>query len=230
MAQLAEQAVAVGDDVVLVDRLEVLLARGDERVVAQLGQPVDDAADHLPHAVLDESRAAVGLLDHRALVGALHQLVDLRRHRVLDDREQPAGVDVGVAALRAADVERAQAALVVRRDGHGGEDALDLVLAEPVREQPLARALLHERLRARAGGHALGGDAAEPARAGGAGHRDAVQRVDLLGEDAAVRARACAPGSAPRGAPRRVARPADRAPSRRCAGPASRRGARSRRG
>ena len=33
--------------------------------------------DHLAHAVLDEARAAVGLLDDGALVGALHQLVDL---------------------------------------------------------------------------------------------------------------------------------------------------------
>ena len=46
---------------------------------------------------------------------------------------------------------------------------------------------LHERLRARARGHALRGDADQPLRAGLAGHRDAVQRVDLLGEDAAVR-------------------------------------------
>ena len=42
MPQLAQQPVAVGDDVVLVDRLEVLLARRDERVVAQLGQVVED--------------------------------------------------------------------------------------------------------------------------------------------------------------------------------------------
>ena len=159
VAQLAQQPEAVGDDVVLVDRLEVLLARRDERVVAQLGQPLDDAADHLAHAVLDEARPAVGLLDHRALVGALHQLVDLRRHRVLDDRQQPLGVDVGVAVLRAADVQRAEPALVVRRDRHGLEDPLDLALAEAVREQPLARARLHERLRARAGGHALRGHA-----------------------------------------------------------------------
>ena len=29
-------------------------------------EALDDAADHLAHAVLDEARAAVGLLDHRA--------------------------------------------------------------------------------------------------------------------------------------------------------------------
>ena len=101
-AQLAEQPEALGDDVVLVDRLEVLLARRDERVVAQAAEALDRAADRLAHAVLDEARAAVGLLDHRALVGALHQLVDLAGHRVLDDREQLRGVDVGRRSPRAA--------------------------------------------------------------------------------------------------------------------------------
>ena len=52
----------------------------------EVAEALDDAADHLAHAVLDEARAAVRLLDDGALVGALHQLVDLRRHRVLDDR------------------------------------------------------------------------------------------------------------------------------------------------
>src|SRR3954469_12235633 len=61
-AQLAEQPEALGDDVVLVDRLEVLLARGDERVVAQVAELLDHAADHLPDAVLDEARAPVRLL------------------------------------------------------------------------------------------------------------------------------------------------------------------------
>ena len=43
-AQLAEQPEALGDDVVLVDRLEVLLAGRDEVVVAEVVQRVDDAA------------------------------------------------------------------------------------------------------------------------------------------------------------------------------------------
>ena len=89
-----------------------------------------------------------------------------------------------VAALGHADVQRAQPALVVRRDGNVLEDALDLVLAEAVVEQPLARAAHDELLRARAGGQALRGDADEPARAGGGGDGHAVQRVDLLRQDA----------------------------------------------
>ena len=76
-ANLAEGAEALGDDVVLMDRLEVDLARRHERVVAQGREAIGHAADHLPHAILDEARAAVGLLDHVRLVGALHQLVDL---------------------------------------------------------------------------------------------------------------------------------------------------------
>ena len=37
MAQLAEQTEALGDDVVLVDRLEVLLARMDEGLLVEIG-------------------------------------------------------------------------------------------------------------------------------------------------------------------------------------------------
>ena len=118
VAQLAEQAEALGDDVVLVDRLQVLLAGGDERASPRTPKRVDHAAHHLAHAVLDEARAPVGLLDDGALVGALHQLVDLGAHRLLDDLQQHLRVEVGVAVLGAADVQRAEPALVVRRDRH----------------------------------------------------------------------------------------------------------------
>ena len=84
-AQVADQPVALGDDVVLVDRLEVLLARHHEGVVVDIVVGGGDAAHHLAHAVLDEARPAMGLLDHGLLVGALHQLEDLRAHRLLDD-------------------------------------------------------------------------------------------------------------------------------------------------
>ena len=131
----------------------------------------------------------MGLLDHRALVGALHQLVDLRGHRVLDDLEQDLGVDVGVAVLGAADVQRAEAALIVRGDGDGVEDALDLILGEAVAQQPLVRAPLHERLRARARGDALGADADQPPRAALGSDGGAEQRVDLLRLDPGDRRR-----------------------------------------
>jgi hypothetical protein len=66
------------------------------------------------------------------LVRALHQLVDLARHRVLDDLEQRRCLDLVRAVLGAADVQRAEAALVVRRDRDGVEDALDLGVGEAV--------------------------------------------------------------------------------------------------
>ena len=59
---------ALGDDVVLVDRLEVLLTRRDEARAVELRQLAHDAGDHLAHAVLDEARPAVRLLDDLDLV------------------------------------------------------------------------------------------------------------------------------------------------------------------
>ena len=76
-AELADGPRALGDHVVGVDRLEVDLARREERPVVQVRKPLDGAAHHLAHAVLDEPRAAMGLLHDQRLVGALHQLVDL---------------------------------------------------------------------------------------------------------------------------------------------------------
>src|SRR3954447_5193705 len=189
VAQLAEHAEALGDDVVLVDRLEVLLARRDERLVLERGELGDDAADHLAHAVLDEARAAVGLLDDRALVRALHELVDLARHRVLDDREQRRGLELGLATLGTADVQRAEAALVVGGDRHRVEDAADLLVGEAIRREPLARVAGDDLLRARARRHALRRDADEPARAALARDRRAVQRIDLLRLDPGHRRR-----------------------------------------
>ena len=54
-AQLAEQPEALGHHVVLVDRLEVLLAGGDERVVRERAAPAEaaarNAADSAPRRV-----------------------------------------------------------------------------------------------------------------------------------------------------------------------------------
>src|SRR3546814_18086030 len=54
------------------------------------------------------------------LVGALHQLIDLRAHRLLDDAQQLGCIDPGRAALGAADVEGAAAALGVGRSEERG--------------------------------------------------------------------------------------------------------------
>src|SRR3954468_1739612 len=166
------------------DRLEVLLARRHERAGQQLREALDDAAHHLAHTVLDEARVAMGLLDHRALVRALHQLVDLRAHRALDDLQQVLGLDDLDALLGAADMQRAEAALVVRGDGDVFEDALDLVVVEAVVGQALAGGAGDELLRTGARGHALRRDADDAARAALAGHRAAEQGVELLRLDA----------------------------------------------
>ena len=69
------------------------------------------------------------------------------------------------------------------------EDSLDLVLAEAVGGEALARAVGDQLLRARARGHALGADADQPASAALAGDRGAEQRVELLRLDARDRRR-----------------------------------------
>ena len=82
-----------------------------------------------------------------------------------------------------ADVQGAAGALVVGRDRDEAHDPVDLVLAEPVLAQVVARLGRDEPLRARAGVHALGGDAHDPPARGPVGHGDADQPVHLLGGD-----------------------------------------------
>ena len=123
-AQLADRPVALGDDLVRVDRLEVHLPREHEVAVVEIGQLVEHALQRDAHGVLDEARLQVRVLDDEELVGPLQQLVDRRAHRRLDELDEPLGVD----AVRRADEERALAALVVRRDRDELEDPLDVVL------------------------------------------------------------------------------------------------------
>src|SRR3954452_19553153 len=178
---LAEEPGSLRDHVVAVDRLQVLLAGEDEAAVAERRIGLGDAAHHLADAVLDESGIAMGLLDHGDLVGALHQLVDLRAHGLLDDVEKVARVDLELDVLGQADVKRSDPALVVGRDWNGREHALDLVVREPLGRQPLTRMSGDELLRARAGGHPLGLDAGERSGAAFRHHGGAEEGVDLLG-------------------------------------------------
>src|SRR4051812_32867086 len=171
------------------DRLEVLLAGHDEGVGPELLELVERHADLLAYAVLDEARAAVGAFDDRVLVGALHQLEDLRAHRLFDDAQQDRSTYLAIAVLGAADPERADAALVVGRDRHGFEDALDLVVGEAVVVQAVARCGHDHLLRARARRHTLRGHPYEAARAAFGRHGRAVERVDLLRRHAADRCR-----------------------------------------
>ena len=126
-AELADRAVALRDHVVGVDRLQVDLARPEEVGVARgRGTRSSAACSACAHGVLDEARLKVGVLDDEQLVGALEQLVDGGAHRLLDDLDQVLGVDRAVGA----DVERAAAALVVRRERDELEDAVDVRLVE----------------------------------------------------------------------------------------------------
>ena len=112
--------------------------------------------DHLAHAVLDEARAPVGLLDHRGLVGALHQLVDLRGHRVLGDLQQP------VASISASQPSGQPICSVPRprwlwvATGTASNTRSISSSEKPSLAQALAGARLDQPLRAGAGGHALG--------------------------------------------------------------------------
>ena len=103
--------------------------------------------------------------------------------------QQRRRVDLLDALLDAADLQRRQAALVVRGDRHALEDPLDLCCGEAVVGEALARAPGDELLRARARGHARRRHADRAARAVRERHRAAVQRVDLLRLDAGDRRR-----------------------------------------
>ena len=177
----------------------------------KLGVGLGDAADHLADDVLDEAGVAVRLLDDRRLVGALHQLVDLGATSTARRCGGGRARRCRRPSLGAAQVELADAALVVGGDGDGVEDALDLVGGEAVGLQALARSSARLLLGAGAGGHALRLDAGERAGAALGGDGDAVELVDLLARRARTRARGRSRGSGPRSAPRRAGRPGARA-------------------
>ena len=131
----------------------------------------------------------MGLLDDVGLVDPLHQLVDLRRHRLLDDLDQGGGVDLDAALLANTDVQSAEAALVVGRHRDHVEDPLDLVGVVALLGKSDAGAVGDELLRAWTGRHPLSGDADQGAGARLGADCAAVERVQLLGLDARDRRR-----------------------------------------
>ncbi len=92
-----------------------------------------------------------------------------------------------VAALGAADVEGADAALVVGGDRDGLDRPLDLLGVEAGGGEPFAAELGDHLLGAGAGGHALGLHAGQGAGAALGGDRGAEEAVDLLGRVAGRR-------------------------------------------
>jgi hypothetical protein len=173
-AQLANRALALGEHVVGVDRLEVHLARVEEVCVCEIRQGVERALEREPHRVLDEPWLQVCVLDDEQLVGPLQQLVDRRAHRVLDDRDEIVGVEPPLGP----DIERPLAALVVRRERDEIENPLDVLV--PGLGEALGGTTSHEPLRARAGVDSRRLDADDSPDALGRGRGDADQGDHLL--------------------------------------------------
>ena len=163
-----------------VDRLEVHLARVEEVRVGEIRVLLERRLQSDAHGVLDEARLQVRMFDDEELVRPLQQLVDRRAHRALHDVGQLLRVD----GLRGADVERAAAALVVRREWDELENPLDVARFESGLEQALGRAAPYEALRARAGVDAERLDADDAPDAVARRGRDADQRDELLRREA----------------------------------------------
>src|SRR5215211_4519128 len=119
---LANRPEPLGEDLVVVDRLEVDLARQDEVVVPKTVDFRERGPDHEPNRVLDEARREVRVLDDEELVRTLQKLVDRRAHRALDQPDEVRGVEADLGA----EVERSAATLVVRRKRDELEDPLDV--------------------------------------------------------------------------------------------------------
>ena len=130
-----DRSVALGHDVVDVDRLEVDLPREQEVFVVELRQRVERVAQRMAHGVLDEAGLQVRVLDDEQLVRPLEQVVDRRAHRALGDVDEHLRVEI----LLGPDEQRLTAALVVGRDGNELEDLLDVVGLEPGLEESLRR-------------------------------------------------------------------------------------------
>ena len=115
-------------DVVVVDRLEVDLAREHEVAVGEVGQRLERALEREADGVLDEARLQVRVLDDEQLVGPLQQLVDRRAHR---RARRSSTRSFGVQLPVGADVEGAAAALVVGGERDEVEDPLDVASSKP---------------------------------------------------------------------------------------------------
>jgi hypothetical protein len=182
-AELADRSLALREDVVRVDRLEVDLPGEEEVAVLEVRHRVEGALERDPHRVLHEPRLQMCVLDDEELVGPLQELVDRGAHRGLDHADEVVRVELP----RSADVEGAAAALVVGGERHEVEDPLDALV--PGLRQPLGRTSPDETLSARAGidSGCLDSDHAADAVGGGCGDPD--ERDHLLGRELAHRRR-----------------------------------------
>ena len=178
-----DRPLALGEDVVRVDRLEVDLAGEEEVTVGELRHRVEGALEREPHRVLDEARLQVRMLDDEQLVGPLQQLVDRRAHRALDDRDQVVRVQLALGP----DVERSLAALIVRRERDEIEDPVDVLVA--CLGQTLGSPAANQPLRTRAGVDPRRLDPDDAAHSGGRRGSDPDERDHLLRRELAHRRR-----------------------------------------
>src|SRR5918994_3821268 len=179
-AQLAHDAVPLGDHVVRVDRLQVDLAREEEVSIAQCRIGVQHSLQREADRVLHEARLEVRVLDDEQLVRALEELEDRSAHRRLDDLAELLRIHPRVAA----DEQRPDPTLVVRRERDELEDALDVARREARLEQAVSRALPDEALRAGAGVDPRRLDSDHPPDAALRGRRDPDQSEHRLGGEA----------------------------------------------
>ena len=198
-AQLREQAWRSASDVVLVDRLQVLLMGADEARSVQLGK-----------ARARRRRSSRARSPRRTAGG--HGLFPRPRPRrsASSARRSPRTCSTrrSPAAPRRRSRRRtprcSRSAACPDRAGCGSRRAPARRCARSARsenpsvEQALARAARDQLLRARAGGHAGRGHADDAARAVLECDGASEERVDLLRAARPRRARACARDSAPR--------------------------------
>ena len=127
------------------------------------------------------------MLDDEQLVRTLEQLVHRGAHRALDDRDKVERVELKGRS----DVQRAAAALVVRRQRDELEDALDVRFGEARLEQALGRTRADETLCARAGVDAGGFDSDDAPDTAARRCGDSDERDQLLRSQAR---NGCRPG------------------------------------
>src|SRR5438105_5744877 len=142
--EFSDRAEPFREHFVVVNRLEVQLARENEVAVVQGHVALERRLERDPHRVLDEAGLQMRVLDDEELVGPLQQLVDRRAHRRFDDRNELLRVYV----RRRADVQGPPPPLVVRRERHEAQDPLDVYVVESGVQQSPARAAAYETLRA----------------------------------------------------------------------------------
>ena len=189
-AHLAERAEPLGDDVVLVDRLEVDLTRRDERAVVELGE-----------ARRSRRASSRARSPRRTAGGGAPSRPRAPRRSASSARRSPttsscSTISSSVAASISSSHSSVQPMCSVPRPrwlwvatGTASRICSISSASKPSALEPLTRGAGDELLSARARGHALGGDADQPARAELGATARAVQRVELLGLDARHRRR-----------------------------------------